>query len=284
MGGELKMYADSISKTLIPIIYQRGQKRYDCTDLIVQEQAVTIYVGDYRVATIMCTPDCLAELAVGFLFSEGILDKITDLESVTVDMENSVILTEIKNYSDSSADVAGYGIRYSGCGVCGNSPDIAPPICGGEELGPIISEHRVIDLMNSLQNRSLIFRKTGGAHCAALADSQGLITRYEDISRNNALDKVIGHAMIRGIDTKNKIIVFSGRISSEIARKVCRLQCSILIARSAPTDMALSMADRCGITVTGFTRGECFNLYTHPQRIQKDSRIETTIKEGEVKQ
>lgn len=277
------MYDDSVKKTVIPVIYQRGEQRYDCTDVVVNEEAVTIYVGGYRVATLMCTPESLTELAVGFLFSEGILPKIEDLESVTVDMERRVILAKIKDYSGSSGEAPGYDMRYSGCGVCGNSPDTDPPVCSIEDYGPVISEDRVTGLMNSLQNQSLVFRKTGGTHCAALADSDGLIACYEDISRNNALDKVIGHAMISGINAKNKIIVFSGRVSSEIARKVGRLQCSILIARSAPTDMALSLASRLGITVAGFTRGECFNLYTHPQRIQNSASIKKAIEEGEVK-
>lgn len=269
------------SKTMIPVISQRGEQRFDCTDLIVSEKAMTIFINDERIATLMCTPESLKELAVGFLHSEGILTAIEDLESVSVDMETGIIRVGIKNYSGFAGKNAGYDVRYSGAGVCGNPPSIDPLVVGSAENAPIISEETVITLMDTLQEQAVVFRKTGGTHCAALADPRGIIVCYEDISRNNALDKIVGHTMICGIDAANKIIVFSGRISSEIARKVCRLKCSVLIARSAPTDMALSLARQWGITVAGFTRGECFNLYTHPERIKTEAKSYFELKKGE---
>lgn len=91
---------------------------------------------------------------------------------------------------------------------------------------------------------------------------------FEDIGRHNAVDKIFGYCFLNNIELKDKIMVFSGRVSTEILIKVARMGIPILVSRSAPTDLAINMADELGVTVVGFTRGERMNVYTHPERIR----------------
>ena len=122
-------------------------------------------------------------------------------------------------------------------------------------------------LMEQLQMQSNYFKKTGGVHNAALCTTDNILTVRADIGRHNALDKVYGEILMGGISVKEKLIVFSGRISSEVLLKVAKIGIGLIISKSAPTDLALQLADDLNITIAGFARGNKINIYTHPDRI-----------------
>ncbi len=121
--------------------------------------------------------------------------------------------------------------------------------------------------MEELQQQSEQFMRTGGVHNAALAEPDGLLAVRTDIGRHNALDKIYGHMLRSRISVKNKLIVFSGRLSSEVLLKISKIGAGIVLSKSAPTDLALRLADDLQITVIGFARGSKMNVYTHPNRI-----------------
>ncbi len=123
-------------------------------------------------------------------------------------------------------------------------------------------------LMHNMQNDATIFQETGGVHNAALCDASGIVLSRMDIGRHNALDKIYGYCLRNQISMQDKIIVFSGRISSEILLKVSKIGCEIVLSKSAPTALALELADHLGITTVGFIRKEGMNVYTHQERIQ----------------
>ncbi|BBP92837.1 hypothetical protein BsIDN1_64550 [Bacillus safensis] len=118
-----------------------------------------------------------------------------------------------------------------------------------------------------MQEESQLFQHTGGVHNAGLCDTEKLFITRTDIGRHNALDKIYGYCLLQRIPLRDKILVFSGRISSEVLLKAAKLGVSIVISKSAPTELALKMAEELNITTVGFVRGKSFNIYTHPHRI-----------------
>ena len=122
-------------------------------------------------------------------------------------------------------------------------------------------------LMKEMDKSAEMFRTTGGVHNAALCDRDGIVLSRMDIGRHNALDKIYGFCLKNNISVRDKVIVFSGRISSEILLKVAKIGCEVILSKSAPTELALELAEELGITTVGFIRGNSFNLYTHPERI-----------------
>jgi len=122
-------------------------------------------------------------------------------------------------------------------------------------------------VMKKMQEDSFVFKNTGGVHNAALCTAEDILVSRSDIGRHNALDKLYGYSLLNGISVRDKILVFSGRISSEILTKAAKIGVGIVLSKSAPTDLAIKLADDLNITAVGFIRGSSFNIYSHPERI-----------------
>ncbi|MDP2960581.1 MAG: formate dehydrogenase accessory sulfurtransferase FdhD, partial [candidate division Zixibacteria bacterium] len=122
-------------------------------------------------------------------------------------------------------------------------------------------------LMNEFEVKSSVFKSTGGTHSAALADKEKILLFKEDIGRHNAVDKILGESLIENIPWQDKLLISSGRVSSDILLKAGRAKINLIISRSAPTSLALELAQRLGITVIGFARGKRMNIYTYPMRV-----------------
>jgi FdhD protein len=131
---------------------------------------------------------------------------------------------------------------------------------------------QVIALVKEFQHRSQIYRTTGGVHSAALCDTSDIIVFSEDIGRHNALDKIFGECILNDIATDDRIIITSGRISSEIVLKVAKRNIPIILSKSAPTNLGVRLADDLGVTLVGFIRGRRMNVYTHAERIATDGK------------
>jgi FdhD protein len=127
--------------------------------------------------------------------------------------------------------------------------------------------NELLNIISLLEERSQTFRHTGGVHSAALASRSSLLLMFEDIGRHNAVDKVLGRAFLDELVREDKCLALSGRIASEILIKAVRSHIPVLLSRSAPTDLTLSLAEEFNITIVGFARGQNLNIYTHPERI-----------------
>lgn len=251
------------------IIRLRGAGREEIEDLVAVEAPVTIYVNGSELVTLLCTPEKIDCLALGFLRSEGLLGSIDDLAAIRVKEEG---LVEVDLKSDTGLAEKLYGKRTitSGCGkgtVFFNVLDSlrSSPLEGNLKISP----DRVLSLMDSLQEKAKLYKSTGGVHSAALADSEKILFFCEDIGRHNAIDKIIGESLLAGINTDDKIIVSSGRLSSEILLKAAKLTIQLLISRAAPTSLSIELADSLNITLVGFVRGKRINIYTHGWRIDR---------------
>jgi len=125
-------------------------------------------------------------------------------------------------------------------------------------------------MAKEFQQRSQIFRTTGGVHSAALCDTEGILVFSEDIGRHNAIDKIFGECILRDIPTDDHIIITSGRISSEILLKIAKRNVPILISKAAPTNLGISLANDLGVTLVGFVRGKRMNVYANEWRVVTD--------------
>lgn len=250
------------------VVQIRDATRSIMKDSVAVEAPVTIYLNGDELVTLLCTPEKIDCLALGFLCSEGLLASLDDVLSVRIQEDRGLVEVSL-NKSDRLVDKL-YGKRAitSGCGkgtVFFSALDslLSQPVTGNCS----ISTAEVHLLMNLLQKKAGLFQSTGGVHSAALADQNKLLFFCEDIGRHNAFDKIIGECLMAGVSTEDKIIISSGRLSSEILLKSAKLKIPLLISRAAPTSLSIELADRLNITLVGFVRGTRLNIYTHEWRI-----------------
>ena len=242
--------------------------REQARDVLATEAAVTVFVNQQEIVTLLCTPSRLEHLAVGYLFSEGIIKSADDIRGVSLDAAGGVVNVELAGELPPEAEVFEHRALTTGCG----RGTMFYALQDQAGLARIRSDARVAAphiaaLMRGLQERSELFMATGAVHSAALADAHHIVCTGEDVGRHNAVDKVIGRAVAEHLELRGRILLTSGRISSEILTKTVRAGIPILVSRSAPTLLAVRFAQRLGVTLAGFVRGARMNIYSHPQRI-----------------
>jgi len=250
------------------ILRIRKGKAWEMEDLLSVEAPVTIYLNGNELVTLLCTPEKLNLLALGFLRSEGIISGASDIKNIHVREEEGLVEVELFKEAGLAEKLYGKRTLTSGCGkgtVFFSALDSlrSSPVEGNLKISP----KTISSLVDSLQSRAELFKATGGVHSAGLADGEKLLFFCEDIGRHNAIDKIVGECLQEGISTEDKIIVSSGRLSSEILLKAAKLKIQLLISRAAPTTLCVELADNLNITLAGFVRGKRMNIYTHAWRI-----------------
>lgn len=246
----------------------RGDKSEAVEDTVIVEVPVTLFLNGNELVTLLCTPGNLDKLALGFLRSEGLLNGINEVESLRVEEEQGHIHVELKRGENLVEKLYGKRTITSGCGKGSVFFSVLDSLRSKPITGDLIVDSSlVLKLMDELQDRADLFKTTGGVHSAALADKEGIIFFSEDIGRHNAVDKIIGETIVQEIATDDKIIITSGRLSSEILLKVVKLGIQMLISRSAPTSLCVELADNLNVTLVGFVRGKRMNIYSHRWRI-----------------
>lgn len=244
------------------------QDRSEVEDIVAREFSLTIILNNQEVVTLLCTPTKLKYLAIGFLFSEGLLKSKGEIRKISVDDQRDVVRVETQEDKESATEFLFQRLVTSGGGRGASSYSSATAL-GLEKIESRveISAGEVLSLVSKFQNYSPVYQATGGVHSAALCDTQGILVFSDDIGRHNAIDKIFGECILKDISTHDRIVVTSGRISSEILLKAARRNIPIIISLSAPTDQAVRLADGLGVTVTGFVRDKRMNVYTHGWRV-----------------
>jgi FdhD protein len=237
-------------------------------DEIVSEYPLTMIVNGEEFATMVCSPDYLDELVIGFLASEGVIRFKDDVKQMSIDESRGFAYVDLHVKQPISQQYFSKRFIGSCCGksrqfYLHNDVKTAKTVMSNTK----VSVQQCFHLMKAMQNGSITFQQTGGVHNAALCTANELIVTRSDIGRHNALDKIYGHCLLEKIPVRDKIIAFSGRVSSEVLLKVSKIGVGILLSKSAPTDLALKLAEDLNITVVGFIRGNTLNVYTHPERI-----------------
>ncbi len=237
------------------------------TDTVTDESFLTLYLNDAELLTLLCSPDNLKELAAGFLFSASLIRSVDDIEHISIDTAKMTarVSTKEKNLTE---DVMFKRIYTSGCGknmLFYNSLDIADSRITKNTA--TVSHDRITNLVKQFEAKSVSYKTTGGVHSAALCAADGIIVFREDIGRHNAIDKVIGAALFKGLNMAYMLLLTSGRISSEVMYKVQKMGCAIIVSRSAPTSLAVKLAEKWHVTLIGFVRGKRMNLYSGEKSI-----------------
>ncbi len=241
-------------------------------DQVVVEMPLTIFLNGREFVTLLCSPFSLDCLAVGFLRSEGLLFDSGDLEEISLDREKGFVYVRTAGSVDLEEKLYGKRTVTSGCG----KGTVFFNVLDSLQSKPVVSSLRLsgevlLKLLKEMQNNSALFKATGGVHSAALADREQLLFCSEDIGRHNAVDKIVGRCILDNISMDDKILLTSGRLSSEIVIKGAKMGFPIIVSRSAPTTLSVEIAAKLGITLVGFARGKRLNIYANPNRINSDS-------------
>ncbi len=238
------------------------------SDAVVTECAVTIMVDEVGSFTLMCTPSDIEALAVGFIHSEGMIESADDIIDISTAKEDEDVIG-LRIHAPAGATAMRNMIVASSCGMCGvrtiQKALSDTPACGNSLR---IAPELLIDVMAQLLSMQQVFQLTGGSHAAGIFTPDGkLIAFGEDIGRHNALDKAIGKCLLAGEAMTGCGVALSGRASYEMVAKSARAGIELVAAVSAPSSLAIDVAEQWNITLCGFVRPGRANVYTYPDRI-----------------
>lgn len=239
-------------------------------DFVAIEHPVTIRINEEEFMTIVCTPEYIEDMIIGFLASEGVIPNYKSIEKIWTQEELGIVHIQTSQHYSFYEKMLNKRYITSCCGMSRQGFIFAHDALIAKKMTKqtvFLSPEKCFSLMEGMDQSADMFHQTGGVHNAALCDEFGIILSRLDIGRHNALDKIYGYCLKHNISVRDKIIVFSGRISSEILLKVAKIGCEIVLSKSAPTELALVLAEDLGITTVGFIRGRSLNVYTHPERI-----------------
>ncbi|AIS53139.1 hydrogen dependent carbon dioxide reductase subunit FdhD [Thermoanaerobacter kivui] len=255
------------------------------SDSVIVEYILKLYVNAIEFASFFCTPLALDCLVVGYLQSQGIIEKKEDIKRIFieeregkahVEILKSIDASSVKNLfimSSGEKNICFHDQLKIGKTCCHCNFTCNPCICFPEQLniGPITSNIKyklkdIINLSERFNNGSGLFKITGGVHSCAIADDKDFIIFHEDIGRHNAFDKAFGQALLDGIDLQDKAVFTSGRISVEMLLKAAKRKVPVVVSISAPTALAVEVGRKLNITIAGFARGDRLNIYSCPER------------------
>jgi FdhD protein len=248
------------------IQYERYEfKKWEHFDAeTIVEAPVSLTVNGEVWLSFMCTPVNLESLAVGFLYNEGMIESMDEVEDVRVCEHGD----NVDVWLNRSVEQPASWRRTSGCtgGVTAVDLLAKPNISlSGDRLA--VQPEVIGKLVEMLFESQSLYRETGGVHTSALSDGTGIILSAEDIGRHNTLDKIAGLCLMDNVFPETRILITTGRISSEMLQKAARLQAPILISRTSPSSLSIEMAERYGITLIGYARKHRFNVYSNSQRV-----------------
>ncbi|MDQ7028535.1 MAG: formate dehydrogenase accessory sulfurtransferase FdhD [Ardenticatenia bacterium] len=249
------------------VVYQDGGPQA-VEGYVIEEGLVRIHVNGFELATFMCTPHHLDELAIGFLRSEGFIGGIEDIRALEVCPNRSCVDVWLHDLSFRPPTVR--PIVTSGCGGGVTFDDISQqhaPLSSALRLLP----EQVSALMQQLYQAARFYQQARGVHTAALSDGHELLLVAEDVGRHNTIDRLWGQALKRGLATRDRVLIATGRISSEMLNKAAKMEVPIVISRTSPTSFSVQLARAWNMTVVGYVRRNSFRVYSAPHRIGDDT-------------
>jgi FdhD protein len=266
--------------TTTRIVAVRGSSLEFRGDRVVGEEPLEIRAAGpgqepVAVAVTMRTPGFEEELAVGFLRTEGLIEgpefiRTTFGDPAEMNQPDDQVTVHLARAFDASRVAERHFVATASCGICGKaSLDEVEVRSAPIPEGPVVPRTVVLALPDLLRAAQENFDQTGGLHAAGLFTPAGeLIALREDVGRHNALDKLVGSQVLaKAMPLHQRLLMVSGRVSFEIVQKAAVAGIPIVAAVSAPSDLAIQAADRLGVTLVGFLRGDGFNVYAHDERI-----------------
>ena len=223
---------------------------------VVREQPLTVYVNGERFLTLLCSPFMVEPLVLGYLWMEKVIASLDDVAGVQISEVDGRAEVTLRQ----PVTLPTERILTSGCGggiTFRIDPRLFPRITSGARVSPA----ELGDRMHDLLREAVHYHASRGIHGAALADRDRVLLVAEDVGRHNAVDKLMGLALQRGIATTDRILLSTGRVSSEMLLKAARMSVPIVASRTSPTEMAVALAEQLGVTIVGYLRGDSLNLY-----------------------
>ena len=267
------MYERKVSITRI-----LKDQKYEDIDTVLIESSVDIIIDSNPIASIICLPSDLKELAVGFSFSIGIINSYDEIKHIDINELEGTINLSLKNQLEINSEIFKLNsvsrVIDTTCGIPSPWREIIK-----EKLldakGSDIAENNInlkkkiiFDSIIKMQTETQLFRKTGGCHGAAIFDLDGNILGVkEDIGRHNAIDKVIGGLLMKDINFELTFLTTTGRLTGDSVLKAIRAKIPIVASLSAAIESGISFAFAYGQTLIGFVRGSKMNIYTRPDRV-----------------
>jgi FdhD protein len=257
----------------IQIVEFSGDQTHVREGYVITETPVALTVNGQIWLTFMCTPVDLEALAVGFLYNEGLIEKRADLADVRLCAKGENVDVWLTHPLEKPSEWR----RTTGCtgGVTSVSNEKAAEIRSMNHHRYTAAE--VYDLLNLLNTAQDLYRLSGGVHTSVLSDGKRNLVTAEDIGRHNTLDKIAGACFLRDLYPEQRVLVTTGRISSEMMQKAARLEADLLISRTSPSALSIQLAQNAGITLIGYARPKRFLVYTHPERITSSEALQNYL-------
>jgi FdhD protein len=230
----------------------------------IVETPVSLTVNGTVWITFMCTPVHLEALAIGFLYNEGVIQKMDEVVDVRVCEHGDNVDVWLSHTVEQPTSWR----RTSGCTGGVTAVDLlAKPNVSLHDVNVEFKPEDIDLFVGMLLEAQVLYRETGGVHTSILSDGSQAVVSAEDIGRHNTLDKIAGLCLMNDIWPETRILMTTGRISSEMLQKAARLNAPILISRTSPSSLSIEMAERYGITLIGYARKHRFNVYSNRQRV-----------------
>jgi len=257
---------EPVFKTTITKI--KGKEKFEREDTLVREIKLELYVNGAKVGAVMATPVDQEALAIGYLMSENIIENFKDVTSIKLLNDGMRVEIEAKVNEDNIKKLNAEGVVISGCGKS-MTANIDPEAIEAKVIKSdfTLSADVLCREMGQFYTECPLYEQTGCVHTAKLFTDEKTFFIGEDIAQHNTIDKVVGKAQMAGIDVRNAFLMVSGRLSSEMVAKAVMHQIPILASRTASTCLGLMIAEKFGLTLIGFVRGDTMNVYRHPRRI-----------------
>ena len=231
---------------------------------VIEEGFVSIFVNGAELATVMCSPREQDRFALGFLCNEGIINSMADVRAVHICPSGACVDVWLTRSDFVRPNRL---ILTSGCGGGVTFDDLTKAV-EPLESALTIEPQRLAELLIEMQQRATLYARSRGVHTAALADGEKIIVLAEDVGRHNTIDRVRGACLIDQIDPRDKMLLCTGRISSEMINKAARMGCPIVASRTSPTSMSVQLAQQWNITLAGYVRRDQMKVYAHPERLK----------------
>ncbi len=233
---------------------------------VIEEGFVSIFVNGAELATVMCSPREQDRLAIGFLANEGLIHTLDDVRAVHVCPSGACVDVWLTRSDFVRPNRL---ILTSGCGGGVTFDDLTKTV---EPLQSTltIAPDKLAQLLIDMQQRATLYARSRGVHTAALSDGESIIVLAEDVGRHNTIDKVRGACLIEQIDPRDKILLCTGRISSEMINKAARMGCPIVASRTSPTSMSVKLAREWNMTLAGYVRRDQMKVYAHSERLKAE--------------
>jgi FdhD protein len=230
--------------------------------VVPMEDQINLYVNGQPLISLMCTPTRLEELALGFLFNEGLIEGLGEV--AVLELSGAERCVDI--WLEHDIEAPKLRVITSGCSSGTTFRDVVG-VHHQVESSTRVTPQQVTQLMEEFSQATALYRRAGGIHGAALAEGEQVLCVAEDIGRHNALDKIAGLCLRQGLPLQDRVLLTTGRVSSEMVNKVARMRVPIVISCTSPTSLSIQLAQAWGVTLIGYTRRRSFRVYAGAERV-----------------